>query len=60
MVTYQGGSHSWGGKTPDPVWGWGWAGLDATPLPLQSKLDRHGSGTDSDYDNTQAGEVLMR
>ncbi|XP_037229128.1 ARF GTPase-activating protein GIT1 isoform X2 [Falco rusticolus] len=24
-----------------------------------SKLDRHGSGTDSDYDNTQAGEVLM-
>uniref|UniRef100_A0A8C7EET8 GIT ArfGAP 1 n=1 Tax=Nothoprocta perdicaria TaxID=30464 RepID=A0A8C7EET8_NOTPE len=27
--------------------------------PSQSKLDRHGSGTDSDYDNTQAGEVLM-
>uniref|UniRef100_A0A8C6ZIW4 GIT ArfGAP 1 n=1 Tax=Nothoprocta perdicaria TaxID=30464 RepID=A0A8C6ZIW4_NOTPE len=25
-----------------------------------SKLDRHGSGTDSDYDNTQAGEVLLR
>ncbi|NWW29640.1 GIT1 protein, partial [Panurus biarmicus] len=24
-----------------------------------SKLDRHGSGTDSDYDNTQAGEVLI-
>uniref|UniRef100_A0A8C4K9V4 GIT ArfGAP 1 n=2 Tax=Dromaius novaehollandiae TaxID=8790 RepID=A0A8C4K9V4_DRONO len=24
-----------------------------------SKLDRHGSGTDSDYDNTQAGEVLL-
>uniref|UniRef100_A0A8C3U1W5 GIT ArfGAP 1 n=1 Tax=Catharus ustulatus TaxID=91951 RepID=A0A8C3U1W5_CATUS len=24
-----------------------------------SKLDRHGSGTDSDYDNTQAGEVLV-
>ncbi|XP_071430921.1 ARF GTPase-activating protein GIT1 isoform X1 [Pithys albifrons albifrons] len=23
------------------------------------KLDRHGSGTDSDYDNTQAGEVLI-
>lgn len=23
------------------------------------KLDRHGSGTDSDYDNTQAGEVLV-
>ncbi|NXG22980.1 GIT1 protein, partial [Grallaria varia] len=29
------------------------------PPPLQSKLDRHGSGTDSDYDNTQAGEVLV-
>uniref|UniRef100_A0A8C5T1D6 GIT ArfGAP 1 n=1 Tax=Malurus cyaneus samueli TaxID=2593467 RepID=A0A8C5T1D6_9PASS len=27
-------------------------------LPV-SKLDRHGSGTDSDYDNTQAGEVLI-
>ncbi|NWR84706.1 GIT1 protein, partial [Furnarius figulus] len=25
----------------------------------RSKLDRHGSGTDSDYDNTQAGEVLI-
>ncbi|NXL91537.1 GIT2 protein, partial [Alectura lathami] len=25
----------------------------------QSKLDRHGSGTDSDYDNTQAGEILL-
>ncbi|OXB73355.1 UNVERIFIED_CONTAM: hypothetical protein H355_017009 [Colinus virginianus] len=24
-----------------------------------SKLDRHGSGTDSDYDNTQAGEILL-
>ncbi|NWY44301.1 GIT1 protein, partial [Sylvia atricapilla] len=24
-----------------------------------SKLDRHGSGTDSDYDNTQTGEVLI-
>ncbi|NXP68512.1 GIT1 protein, partial [Chloropsis cyanopogon] len=24
-----------------------------------SKLDRHGSGTDSDYDNTQAGDVLI-
>ncbi|NXA76723.1 GIT1 protein, partial [Thryothorus ludovicianus] len=24
-----------------------------------SKLDRHGSGTDSDYDNTQGGEVLI-
>ncbi|NXJ95400.1 GIT1 protein, partial [Corythaixoides concolor] len=24
-----------------------------------SKLDRHGSGTDSDYDNTQASEVLI-
>uniref|UniRef100_A0A674IP91 GIT ArfGAP 1 n=1 Tax=Terrapene triunguis TaxID=2587831 RepID=A0A674IP91_9SAUR len=24
-----------------------------------SKLDRHGSGTDSDYDNTQAGEALL-
>ncbi|NXT59542.1 GIT1 protein, partial [Pluvianellus socialis] len=24
-----------------------------------SKLDRHGSGTDSDYDNTQSGEVLI-
>uniref|UniRef100_U3JUS6 GIT ArfGAP 1 n=1 Tax=Ficedula albicollis TaxID=59894 RepID=U3JUS6_FICAL len=24
-----------------------------------SKLDRHGSGTDSDYDNTQGGEVLV-
>ena len=24
-----------------------------------SKLDRHGSGTDSDYDNTQTGEILL-
>ncbi|NXM68402.1 GIT1 protein, partial [Serilophus lunatus] len=28
-------------------------------LSPQSKLDRHGSGTDSDYDNTQGGEVLI-
>ncbi|CAM4571111.1 ARF GTPase-activating protein GIT1 isoform X2 [Lepidochelys kempii] len=26
---------------------------------MTSKLDRHGSGTDSDYDNTQAGEALL-
>uniref|UniRef100_A0A7M4F8A5 GIT ArfGAP 1 n=1 Tax=Crocodylus porosus TaxID=8502 RepID=A0A7M4F8A5_CROPO len=26
---------------------------------MPSKLDRHGSGTDSDYDNTQAGETLL-
>ncbi|XP_075760687.1 ARF GTPase-activating protein GIT1 isoform X6 [Pelodiscus sinensis] len=26
---------------------------------MPSKLDRHGSGTDSDYDNTQAGEALL-
>ncbi|POI20838.1 hypothetical protein CIB84_015415, partial [Bambusicola thoracicus] len=25
----------------------------------RSKLDRHGSGTDSDYDNTQTGEILL-
>ncbi|KAM6242305.1 ARF GTPase-activating protein GIT1 isoform 6-T6 [Porphyrio hochstetteri] len=29
------------------------------PFSAGSKLDRHGSGTDSDYDNTQAGEVLI-
>ncbi|XP_075627568.1 ARF GTPase-activating protein GIT1 isoform X4 [Balearica regulorum gibbericeps] len=29
------------------------------PFGAGSKLDRHGSGTDSDYDNTQAGEVLI-
>ncbi|XP_067421993.1 ARF GTPase-activating protein GIT1 isoform X2 [Emydura macquarii macquarii] len=26
---------------------------------MPSKLDRHGSGADSDYDNTQAGEALL-
>uniref|UniRef100_A0A8D0GJA8 GIT ArfGAP 1 n=1 Tax=Sphenodon punctatus TaxID=8508 RepID=A0A8D0GJA8_SPHPU len=26
---------------------------------MPSKLDRHGSGTDSDYDNTQTGETLL-
>ncbi|KFO59665.1 ARF GTPase-activating protein GIT1, partial [Corvus brachyrhynchos] len=29
------------------------------PISAGPKLDRHGSGTDSDYDNTQAGEVLI-
>ncbi|XP_062448216.1 ARF GTPase-activating protein GIT1 isoform X5 [Rhea pennata] len=29
------------------------------PFGSSSKLDRHGSGTDSDYDNTQAGELLL-
>ncbi|XP_015736052.1 ARF GTPase-activating protein GIT1 isoform X5 [Coturnix japonica] len=29
------------------------------PFGGGSKLDRHGSGTDSDYDNTQTGEILL-
>lgn len=28
-------------------------------LPLQSKLSRHGSGAESDYENTQSGEPLL-
>lgn len=31
-----------------------------SPLPtLQSKLSRHGSGADSDYENTQSGDPLL-
>lgn len=29
------------------------------PPPLQSKLSRHGSGAESDYENTQSGEPLL-
>lgn len=29
------------------------------PVPLQSKLSRHGSGADSDYENTQSGDPLL-
>lgn len=28
-------------------------------LLLQSKLSRHGSGADSDYENTQSGDPLL-
>uniref|UniRef100_A0A674IRG4 GIT ArfGAP 1 n=1 Tax=Terrapene triunguis TaxID=2587831 RepID=A0A674IRG4_9SAUR len=33
--------------------------LEVKKALATSKLDRHGSGTDSDYDNTQAGEALL-
>lgn len=35
------------------------SGLQDGARHMTSKLDRHGSGTDSDYDNTQAGEALL-
>lgn len=31
----------------------------ALPHILQSKLSRHGSGADSDYENTQSGDPLL-
>uniref|UniRef100_A0A452HP21 Arf-GAP domain-containing protein n=1 Tax=Gopherus agassizii TaxID=38772 RepID=A0A452HP21_9SAUR len=36
------------------------SGMQDGARHMTSKLDRHGSGTDSDYDNTQAGEALLR
>ncbi|KAM9117959.1 LOW QUALITY PROTEIN: ARF GTPase-activating protein GIT1 [Pangshura tecta] len=35
------------------------SGVQDAARHMTSKLDRHGSGTDSDYDNTQAGEALL-
>ncbi|XP_074869618.1 ARF GTPase-activating protein GIT1 isoform X2 [Carettochelys insculpta] len=35
------------------------SGTQDSARHMPSKLDRHGSGADSDYDNTQAGEVLL-
>ncbi|XP_065429562.1 ARF GTPase-activating protein GIT1 isoform X5 [Chrysemys picta bellii] len=35
------------------------SGMQDGARHMTSKLDRHGSGTDSDYDNTQAGETLL-
>uniref|UniRef100_A0A8C3XQ88 Uncharacterized protein n=1 Tax=Chelydra serpentina TaxID=8475 RepID=A0A8C3XQ88_CHESE len=35
------------------------SGAQDSARHMTSKLDRHGSGTDSDYDNTQAGEALL-
>lgn len=29
------------------------------PCAFQSKLSRHGSGADSDYENTQSGDALL-
>lgn len=33
--------------------------LSPWPCALQSKLSRHGSGADSDYENTQSGDPLL-
>lgn len=46
------------------MWAGGCVGPGAQcsqPLPsaLQSKLSRHGSGADSDYENTQSGDPLL-
>lgn len=50
------------------MWAWALLGVQVQgcephppPLPctLQSKLSRHGSGADSDYENTQSGDPLL-
>lgn len=43
----------WGG------WGCEFLSPPALSCVFQSKLSRHGSGADSDYENTQSGDPLL-